>query len=203
MIDARGPLPVADFMKMALMHPKYGFYQKNNVIGKEEALSEAQETYYELIKDSASVNEAKKTLVEKAVAEKKSQISIKYLLMGLFGGLVVSCGFWGLRYIFSNRLLDAEEMQNRFGGILFGFLEQKSLRNRKKLIAPKDQQLEAIAARIELYCKQNGIEKIGLIGSSTELLHGEEVKKIKEFLSLLCNYLIFRQVLTKCLHLKY
>ena len=36
MIDARGPLPVADFMKVALMHPKYGFYQKNNVIGKEE-----------------------------------------------------------------------------------------------------------------------------------------------------------------------
>ena len=156
-----------------------------DVIGKEEALSEAQETYYELIKDSNSVDKEKKTLVEKAVAEKRSQISIKYLLMGLFGGLVVSCGFWGLRYIFSNRLLDAEEMQNRFGGILFGFLEQKSLRNHKREIVPKDQQLEAIAVRIELYCKQKGIEKIGLIGSSTELLHGEEVKKIKDFLSAL------------------
>lgn len=156
-----------------------------DVIGKEEALSEAQETYYELIKDSNSVDKEKKTLVEKAVAEKRSQISIKYLIMGLFGGLVVSCGFWGLRYIFSNRLLDAEEMQNRFGGILFGFLEQKSLRNHKREIVPKDQQLEAIAVRIELYCKQKGIEKIGLIGSSTELLHGEEVKKIKDFLSAL------------------
>ncbi|KAK8813365.1 hypothetical protein WA158_002957 [Blastocystis sp. Blastoise] len=37
LIEARGPISVCDYMRIALMHPKYGFYQKNNVIGKEEA----------------------------------------------------------------------------------------------------------------------------------------------------------------------
>ena len=156
----------------------------NDQLTVEKSLTANQKKYYNaIIEEAGSVEKAREKALADVISEPAPGLSLKFILVGFVLGAFGVCAVVGLKYIFSNRLVNGEEMQNRFGGILFGSLTKKSLRNRKKAIGSMEEQLSHIATRLELYCKQNDITKIALIGSSFDQLNQNHLDKLTELLS--------------------
>lgn len=151
--------------------------QLNNMV---KALSTQQKSYYNTLFEADDIESAKQEIVNQAIQDLKVQLSAKNILLGFVLGAFVGCAFIGMKYIFSNRLLNADEMKNRFGGILFGSMEVKNRSNRKKDIGTPEEQLENIVTRVELYCKQNNISKLALISSAINAMNQEYVNSIIE-----------------------
>lgn len=77
-----------------------------------------------------------------------SGISVKYIILGLFGGIFVYCGIFGCWYLFRDTVKSEEEMKNLYtfpfyGGIPFG-----------------NQADECLVNRIRLACKKQGITEL-------------------------------------------
>lgn len=154
----------------------------NDQLTAEKSLTANQKKYYNAILEVGSVEKAREKALADVISEPAPGLSLKFILVGFVLGAFGVCAVVGLKYIFSNRLVNGEEMQNRFGGVLFGSLTKKSLRNRKNTIGTMEVQLLRIATRLELYCKQNDITKIALIGSSFERLDQILMDKLTELL---------------------
>lgn len=153
----------------------------NDLVTAEKSLTANQKKYYNaIIEEAGSVEKAREKAFADAIGEPAPGLSLKFILVGFVLGAFGICAVVGMKYIFSNRLVNGEEMQNRFGGVLFGSLTKKSLRNRKKAIGSMEEQLLRIATRVELYCKQNDLTKIALIGSSFERLDQSLMDKLAE-----------------------
>ena len=155
----------------------------NDQLTAEKSLTANQKKYYNAILEAGFVEKAREKALADVISEPAPGLSLKFILVGFVLGAFGVCAVVGLKYIFSNRLVNGEEMQNRFGGILFGSLTKKSLRNRKKAIGSMEEQLLRIATRVELYCKQNDLTKIALIGSSFDQLNQNHLDKLTELLS--------------------
>lgn len=154
--------------------------EMSNINTMIKALSTNQKDYYNILFENGDIEVAKQEIVSNAIANTKANLSAKYVLLGFVLGGFIGCAIVGVKYIFSNRLLNTDEMKNRFGGMIFGALVVKNMSNRKKTIPTTEEQLENIATRIELYCKQNEITKVALLSSDISAMNDEYVKTITD-----------------------
>lgn len=132
------------------------------------------------------------------VETKKPAISVKYLVLGAFAGLLLSCMWIVCRFIWNNQLQSVEELQQMYG--LRGFGNLPEMKKRKNIFSAVDEWLqrlrdkeqwtederkELVATNIKVICRKEQVQKIFLTSSvhmteadKTEILQlMEELKK--------------------------
>lgn len=124
----------------------------------------------------------------------KPGFSLKYMILGLVLGVVLSAIWSVCQVLFASRLQNTAEIFEVYGMRLFGsvqitgkksgvdaFLLKIKNRNRKQMT--EDEQLSLIASNIELVCKNDDLQQIYLTGSEWEKLDPQMCDKISAALS--------------------
>lgn len=115
--------------------------------------------------------------------------SVKYLLVGLIGGLFLSAVWSVCQILFASRLQNAEELSDVYKLRVFGVipLEKKlapidswilKMKDRHKKQMTPEKWMDVICANIELACKDGNVDKIYLTGSEWEKLESETLEQV-------------------------
>lgn len=126
------------------------------------------------------------------------RLSVKYVIIGAFFGIIIICIWIACKMIFSSKLQNSEEIRTIYNARLFGevrippkkraflsMIDDKllSLKNRKRKQLTSGQQISIAVANIALSCKQQGIESIYITGSEYEKADIETLNILKQELS--------------------
>lgn len=152
---------------------------------------ELQYLNYQVSKTGQTIGENERTV------KSGRHINKKYIVVGAALGLIIALIVIIIKYVSSNTIKNAKEIEEFFGVPLMGELEgthsfyqsrktrlDKWLRNKKSGTAcnvPEEEQIRLIATRIKLEAEKKGLKKIGLVSDQPVNAN----VKIQEFIAAL------------------
>lgn len=164
----------------------------------EEALSEKEKKYYEyLMEDSEeeTKKEQTQTLSENTEIGERPSISIKYVILGLALGVVLSAGGIGLFYILNNRLHRADDIREMYGVEILGTITINN-KKRKKLNCidsfiyrlryigerhfSEEEKLKIMLTGIRIRLQKMGCEHLLITGCAWSEATEESVERIRK-----------------------
>lgn len=167
---------------------------KSTIANLTYGMSEDQQTYYNASLDEQNINadstEQKRTeTTENIVMEipAVTYVSLKWLLVGAFVGILCACAWITLKYILAKQLRTASDIEEMYGLTVLGCITDK---DKKKLrifqngydAMDTESQLDMIATKIQLVAGKEQYNRIfvggAVLSEKTEEICEKLVKKI-------------------------
>ena len=123
--------------------------------------ADQKEFYAALMEERLSTEEWEEKNTDSAEPSGFSVIHKKFIAVGLILGIIVSCGWIGLKYIFSKTLRIPCDLKEGFGVPVIGEL-------RTGECGEDTETVNLLASRIYVDCKRNGYQDIFLAGAEQE-----------------------------------
>ena len=171
---------------------------KSTIANLTYGMSENQQTYYNASLDEQNINadstEQKKTeTTENIVMEipAVTYVSLKWLLIGAFVGILCACAWITLKYILAKQLRTASDIEEMYGLTVLGCITDK---DKKKLrifqngydAMDTESQLDMIATKIQLVAEKEQYNRIFVGGAVLSEQTTEICKKLVEKMNNAC-----------------
>ena len=169
-----------------------GLVQLNSIIiamdNLKSSLSENQKAYLdELLEEENEEADTKNNIKESEILV--DYFNIKYILVGLFAGLFISCCWFFVSYILDIHLLTIQELETDFGMHILDTFTVELKQNKKRCIIDcwinrlfhinkdvcRENKIKMVSTNIQSFAEKNNLEKIHI----TSVASSDEVENIK------------------------